>query len=174
MSVINPADPTLTPATLLSGRLFAQAQIGGVVEADFFDWPVDVGDGAPFIRTLARRLARFAWHDVEHDVMKVLYESVIAADQRHRLGEYYTPDWLAEAIVEEVVTEPLSQGVLDPGCGSGTFLFHAVRRYLAAAATAGRSPASALRGVTEAVAGVDVHPVAVTFARDHLPVGHRC
>ena len=97
--------------------------------------------------------------------MKVLYESVISTSERHRLGEYYTPDWLAEEIVSQVVTEPLAQRVLDPGCGSGTFLFHAVRRYLHAAAAAGTANADAVRGVISHVTGVDVHPVAVTFAR---------
>ena len=55
--------------------------------------------------------------------------------------------------------------MLDPSCGSGTFLFHAVRRYLAAAGEAGRSNAEALEGVTAHVAGIDLHPVAVTLAR---------
>jgi cyclopropane fatty-acyl-phospholipid synthase-like methyltransferase len=63
------------------------------------------------------------------------------------------------------VTDPLRQRVLDPGCGSGTFLFHAVRRYLHAAAAAGTANADAILGAVSHVAGVDVHPVAVTFAR---------
>lgn len=162
---IDPADPTISPATVLSGRLFAEAQIGGVVEADFFDWPAEVPGGEAILRTLARRLTRFAWRHVENDVMKVLYESVIAAETRHRLGEYYTPDWLAALVVEHTVTEPLTQRVLDPSCGSGTFLFHAVRRYLDAATDAGMALPAALDGVTRAVAGLEVHPVAVTLAR---------
>jgi SAM-dependent methyltransferase len=162
---IDPADPSITPRTLVGGGLFAQAQVGGVVESDFFDWVVDVPGGGAFVRLLARRLSRFVWGDVEHDVMKVLYESVISAAQRHSLGEYYTPDWLAEETVLEAVSEPLSQRVLDPSCGSGTFVFHAVRRYLAEAEAAGMSNADALIGATTHVAGVDVHPVAVTLAR---------
>jgi SAM-dependent methyltransferase len=161
----DPADPSVSPATLVRGGLFAQAQITGVVDHDFFDWVAEVPGGQQWIRTLARRLARFAWGQVEHDVMKVLYESVISASERHRLGEYYTPDWLAEEIVCHVVTDPLDQRVLDPGCGSGTFLFHAVRRYLQAASSAEIANAEAVVGVTSHVTGVDVHPVAVTFAR---------
>lgn len=72
-----------------------------------------VDGGSAFVRTLARRLSRFVWDDVEHDVMKVLYESVIAPDTRHRLGECYTPDWLAASVVDETVTDPLGQRVLD-------------------------------------------------------------
>jgi SAM-dependent methyltransferase len=161
----DPTDASISPATLLAGHLFVDAQIRGVVEADFFDWIVEVDGGSPFVRTLARRLARFRWVDVEHDVMKVLYESVIAPDTRHRLGEYYTPDWLAEAIVAEAVEDPLTARVLDPACGSGTFLFYAVRHYLAAAAAAGVPTPAAITGVTSAVLGLDVHPVAVTLAR---------
>lgn len=158
-------DPTLTPASLVRGHLFASAQIRGVVEEDFFDWVVEVPGGEAFVTTLARRLSRFEWSQVEHDVMKVLYESVIDTDTRHDLGEYYTPDWLAEVMVDTAVTDPLTQRVLDPACGSGTFVFHAVRRYLAAADGAGRSPAEAMAGVTRQVYGMDVHPVAVTLAR---------
>ena len=127
----------MQPATLLTGQHFALAQIYGVVEEDFFDWVLEVPGGASFVRTMARRVARFDWTNVEHDVLKVLYESVIGAETRKRLGEYYTPDWLAEQVVAKAVTDPLDQRVLDPACGSGTFLFHAVRRYLTAAEEAG-------------------------------------
>lgn len=161
----NPADPSVGPATLVRGHLFSAAQIRGVIEEDFFDWIVEVDGGPAFVRTLARRLARFAWDDVKHDVMKVLYESIIGADTRKSLGEYYTPDWLAEAIVDHAIPNPLTQRVLDPSCGSGTFVFHAVRRYLTAADAAGWTSAQAITGVTASVLGVDVHPVAVTLAR---------
>jgi hypothetical protein len=78
--------------------------------------------------------------------MKTLYESVISADTRRRLGEYYTPDWRAEAMVDAAVPNPLEQRVLHPACG--TFLFHAVRRYLTAAREARKAPrrASPRRG----------------------------
>ena len=159
-------DPTLLlPASVLSGQSFAQAGISGVIEQDFFDWVAEVPEGEAFVRQLATRLTRFAWQHVEHDVMKVLYESIINADWRHRLGEYYTPDWLAEVMVTETVDEPLTQRVLDPSCGSGTFLFQAVRHYLKAAAEAGTTDAEAITGATEHVLGIDVHPVAITLAR---------
>lgn len=155
----------VSPATILRGDLFTQAQVGGVVDSDFFDWVLDVDGGEAFVRALTRRITRFAWRNVEHDVLKVLYESVISSSQRKSLGEYYTPDWLAKKVVEAVVDDPLQQRALDPACGSGTFLFHAVRRYLEAADQAGLDPATSLAGVTDHVYGMDIHPVAVTFAR---------
>lgn len=156
---------TLPPATILRGETFNQARIYGVVDSDFFDWVVEVPGGDSFIRTMARRLSRFAWANVEHDVLKVLYESVISAETRKAQGEYYTPDWLAEHMVEKVIDDPLNQRVLDPACGSGTFIFHAVRRYLRAAEKAGKSLGESLDDLTDHVAGIDLHPVAVTLAR---------
>lgn len=150
---------------LLSGALFVRSSIYGVVEQDFFDWPLEVESGAEYVRALARRLGRFDWPNVSQDVLKTLYESVITPETRKRLGEYYTPDWLAEMIVAEVIASPLDTRALDPACGSGTFLFHAVRRYLVAARAAGIGVAEALTGVSSHVYGMDLHPVAVTLAR---------
>ena len=82
------------------------------------------------MRTLARRIARFDWQKAPNDVAAILYETVIPPEERRQLGEYYTPDWLARAIVREVVTDPLDQHVLDPACGSGTFVAEAVTHFI--------------------------------------------
>lgn len=156
---------SLLPATLLSGSKFAEAGVYGVVESDFFDWVVEVEGGEAFIRTLAKRLMRFVWGDVNQDILKVLYENFIGSETRKKLGEYYTPDWLAEVIVSESASEPLTTRVLDPSCGSGTFLFHAVRRYIAQGEAKGQGIKDLLSGVTRHVVGMDLHPVAVTLAR---------
>lgn len=156
---------SLLPATLLSGSKFAEAGVFGVVESDFFDWVVEVEGGEAFIRTLAKRLMRFVWSDVNQDILKVLYENFIGSETRKKLGEYYTPDWLAEVIVSESVSEPLTTRVLDPSCGSGTFLFHAVRRYITQGEANGQGIKDLLSGVTRHVVGMDLHPVAVTLAR---------
>ncbi len=110
-------------------------------------------------------MASFDWTDVDHDVFKALYQSVIAPDVRKRFGEYYTPDWLADRIVVEAINDPAHDRVLDPACGSGTFLFHAVRRHLEAAEAAGATAAETLTTVTNSVFGMDLHPVAVTLAQ---------
>jgi hypothetical protein len=97
------------PGVLLSGQLFEQAGLLGVGQAGFFDWILDADDGSTIVSDMARRVASFRWVDVDHDVLKALYQSVIAPAVRKRLGEYYTPDWLALRMVETVVDEPLRQ-----------------------------------------------------------------
>jgi hypothetical protein len=61
---------SLPPTNLLTGDKFADAGIYGVVESDFFDWVLEVEGGETFIRTLARRLMRFVWSEVDQDVLK--------------------------------------------------------------------------------------------------------
>jgi N-6 DNA Methylase len=156
---------SVSPSSLLAGDKFDEAGIHGVVESDFFDWVVEVEGGELFIRTLAKRLARFEWAAVNQDVLKILYESIIGRDTRKRLGEYYTPDWLADVMVREVITDPLNTRVLDPACGSGTFLFHAIRRLLSAADGKGFEIGDLISRVTRQIIGMDLHPVAVTLAR---------
>ena len=150
---------------LLEGQQFNLAGLHGVVEADFFDWPAVSIDGIPLVRAIARRVGRFDWTKVEHDVLKALYESVIDTDTRRKLGEYYTPDWLAQRMVERTFDQPAKQRLLDPACGSGTFLFWAVRRALKAYEQEGLPNAKALEQLVTRVAGIDLHPVAVTLAR---------
>src|SRR5207249_1830835 len=106
----------------------------------------------------------FRLHDVECDILKILYEALVHRAERHGLGEYYTPDWLAVKMVREAVDKPLSQRVVDPACGSGTFLFHAVRHQLAVARKQ-NDPGMHAEGACALIAGIDIHPVAAIIAR---------
>ena len=150
---------------LLDGKEFRDLGIVGAVEADFFDWLLSGPEGDALVLRIAHQAARFELGNIEADVLKGLYESLIDPEQRHELGEYYTPDWLAEWIVAEAVDDPLKQRVIDPACGSGTFLFHAIRRLAAAGQEADLPPAEIVSLAAEKIAGIDIHPVAVIFAR---------
>ena len=153
------------PEDMLKGRELQNATgLQGVVESDFFAWPSEVG-GLPLLRAIARRVARFDWRNAPGDIAPILYESVIPAEERRRLGEYYTPDWLARAMVEELVSDPLNQRVLDPACGSGTFIVEAVRRVIEAARDSGLRSEEVFEKLRDSVIGIDVHPVAVHLAR---------
>ena len=153
------------PEDLLQGReLRRSTGLQGVIESDFFAWPTET-NGLPFLKTLARRIARFDWTNATPDTAATMYETVIPTNEREQLGEYYTPSWLAKAMIQELVTDPLHQRVLDPACGSGTFIAEAVNHFIAAAAQTDWEPAEVLANLREAVTGIDVHPVAVHLAR---------
>ena len=153
------------PADLLQGReLHSATGLQGVLESDFFAWPNEVG-GNPLLQTLARRVARFDWAYAPPDTAATLYETIIPPEERRQLGEYYTPTWLVRAMIRELVDDPLNQRVLDPACGSGTFVAEAVSHFIAAARAANWNPGKVLNRLREAVTGIDVHPVAVHLAR---------
>ena len=153
------------PAALLNGAAFLdEVGMRGVVESDFFAWPAEADDEG-WLASLAERVARFEWDEAGYDVVRILYQSVIPTEDRRRLGEYYTPDWLAEAIVKEVVADPLHQRVLDPACGSGTFLRAAVRAFIEAARAEGIDADQTVDRLRQAVTGIDIHPVSVHLAR---------
>ena len=161
------------PADLIQGReLYRATGLQGVLESDFFAWPNEVG-GEALLQTLARRVARFDWAEAPPDTAATLYESVIPPEERRQLGEYYTPAWLAQAMIRELVDDPLNQRVLDPACGSGTFVAEAVGHFLAAARKANWEPSEVLNRLREAVTGIDVHPVAVHLARAAWTLGAR-
>lgn len=157
--------PIPDAADLLSGEQFRLAGITGAVESDFFDWILHSPEGPDIVSKIAHQVNRFRMTDVQQDLLKPLYESLIDPAERHDLGEFYTPDWLAAWIIEHIVDDPLNQRVLDPACGSGTFLFHAVRHRLNAADDAGESKSRSLTDCVGNVMGLDVHPVAVIIAR---------
>ena len=162
---INLVELAKDPRRMLSGELFRDAGIYNVIEPDFFDWILSVPDGNKFVSQIIRRINMFDWSKTEHDVLKILYESIINPEIRKGAGEYYTPDWLAEGIVEKTLTRPLSQRALDPSCGSGTFIYHIIRRIISFAEEAGWGNYKILNHIQDHVFGLDIHPVSVSLAR---------
>ena len=153
------------PADLLLGRDFrSKTGLQGIVDSDFFAWPAEVG-GLSLLKILARDVSRFNWQNAPTNIAAILYETVIPREERRRLGEYYTPAWLAKMMVSELVTDPLNQKVLDPACGSGAFIAEAVSHFVQAAQREGLQPKEVLDKLRFSVAGIDVHPVAVHLAR---------
>lgn len=154
-----------SPEDLLDGRAFRDAGVHGAVEEDFFGWILRAPEGPAIVASLAGHAARFDLGSVDVDLLKVLYESLIDPEQRHDLGEYYTPDWLARKVVRRALDAPAAQSCLDPACGSGSFLFHAVRLKREALAASGMPAGGVAAACCATVTGFDVHPVAVIFAR---------
>ena len=153
------------PDAFLKGHILAeQSNIRGVVDADLFTWAVEVGENA-YLQHIARVVERFDWTRNAAEVAPTLYQQIIPPEERKRLGEYYTPRWLAQEITAAVVDDPLRQRALDPACGSGTFIETAAERILAHAAAAGLSTPETLRKLQDNIIGIDIHPVAVQLSK---------
>ena len=151
------------PEALLKGHILAeQSDLHGVVDADLFTWPTEV-DESRYLCEIARVVEQFDWTQNATEVAPTLYQNVITQEERKRLGEYYTPRWLAEEITRAVVDDPLNQRVLDPSCGSGTFIETAVEHILNHAGDLSRT--ETLKKLQENIVGIDIHPVAVQLSK---------
>lgn len=95
------------------------------------------------VLSLQKTIDSYEWHAMQGDIMRSLYMGFVPVEQRKSYGEYYTPDWLAEKICKETIdndyiSEELDnfvqnrpvRPILDPACGSGTFVYHAARLVL--------------------------------------------
>ncbi len=135
----------------------------------------------PLISRLHREVSRYDWRLSNIDLLKRVYHTFIPREVRHDFGEYYTPDWLAEAICERVLDDAWCRnavrrassvdddlkgiGVLDPGCGSGTFLRAAINRLKPFVSERIKDQVEQSNVLCKLVHGIDVHPVAVELAR---------
>ena len=149
---------------LLEGRLFKAHGIENFIEEDFFSWlaregAVRVGIGA--VRRLFSLLQNYNLRELSEDVLKSLYQELVDPETRHDLGEFYTPDWLAHRMVRKLLDENPYGEVLDPACGSGTFLYLTIREKRARLCD---SPQT-LRHILDSVHGADIHPLAVIVAK---------
>ena len=155
---------------VIKGVKFSRQGISNFIEDDFFTWPLNEkakAQGLQLVQKLVASLMAYEFSTANQDILKELYEEILGQEARHNLGEYYTPDWLAEYMLTELAHLPENPDwrVLDPACGSGTFLFIAIRLLRATLENLGHSRLEILRRIQQQVVGMDVHPVAVTIAR---------
>ena len=150
---------------ILEGSYFkSQLGIENFMEEDFFSWvarPEARKVGLEIARLLLGLLRTYNLHEISEDVLKALYEGLVDPTTRHDLGEYYTPDWLAHRLVRRLLEPNPQATVLDPACGSGTFLYMAIRekrRLLG-------DSAATLKHIGSAVVGMDIHPLACIVAK---------
>lgn len=175
-AVANDADLLRRLKTDIEGSgLFEQAGIHGFVEEVIFSWYLDIaGDPAfaptiiPPLRRILTALSLYRTDRMTHsrDVLRDLYQGLVPGRLRHSLGEYYTPDWLVDHTITRAKNAPwLEKRVLDPTCGSGSFLIAAIRILKNEAAAAGWNELNTLNRICDAVWGFDLNPLAVQTAR---------
>jgi hypothetical protein len=114
---------------------------------------------------------RFDFSDVEGDLLGDLYQQYFDPETRKALGEFYTPQPVIDYIMDGVDYERgvSNQRLIDPSCGSGTFLVEAVDRYLADVERYNDDPEweEHLRNLCTQphIVGLDIHPFAVLMAQ---------
>jgi hypothetical protein len=164
-------------AFLEDGGLFKQFNIVNFLEGDFFRWYLDAWDTtiAQNVRHVAISLQQFEPAtatidpDGTRDLLKKLYQYLLPRRVRHDLGEYYTPDWLAERLIRQIGYDGNpDKRVLDPSCGSGTFLSLCIRKAFEYADKHLVRPEELAGKLLTNIVGFDLNPLAVIAARTNF------
>ncbi len=79
---------------------------------------------AAVVRQIIAELSRYDWSNLRDDVLGSVFENLIPRSEQVLLGQFYTPTRVADLLVALAV-ESENAEVLDPGCGSGTFVMRA-------------------------------------------------
>lgn len=156
------------------GGIYARRGVTNFLEGDFFRWYLDALSPRldESIREIARALSEFepATTSIDpestRDLLKKLYQYLVPKEVRHKLGEYYTPDWLAELILNEVGYKGNTlKRFLDPACGSGTFLVLAIQRAKKFAQMRKEPLLETGKRIVANIWGFDLNPLAVIASR---------
>ncbi|MGB9878107.1 MAG: Eco57I restriction-modification methylase domain-containing protein [bacterium] len=159
-----------------NGGIYARKGITNFLEGDFFRWYLDAFDSPELkdaVREIARGLSEFEPATsslapaTTRDLLKKLYQYLVPQEVRHSLGEYYTPDWLAELLLNEVGYDgDTRKRFLDPACGSGTFLVLAIQRAIKyGREKEGIPDLEIAKRIVRNIWGFDLNPLAVIAAR---------
>ncbi|MCL4503976.1 MAG: N-6 DNA methylase [Deltaproteobacteria bacterium] len=160
------------------GGIWSQLGITNFLEGDIFSWYLDAWDEhlAELVKNLLNTLDQYdpTTLSVEpaesRDLLKKLYQELFPKKVRHDLGEYYTPDWLAEHVLNEIGYDgDPDKRLLDPACGSGTFLVMTINRIKAwfeeHRHACGFGEAELVDKILKNIIGFDLNPLAVMAAR---------
>jgi hypothetical protein len=165
------------------GGIFHQMGITNFLEGDLFSWYLAVWTG-PIEGLLRKMISKLDGYNPgtfsedpaqSRDLLKKLYQQLFPKSVRHDLGEYYTPDWLAEHVLNELGYEgDPDKRLLDPACGSGTFLVMAINRirgwYDLNREKCAYDEGDLLKKILANVIGFDLNPLAVMAARTNYLV----
>lgn len=160
-------------AKALSGDYFVEFGIPNLIEEDFFTWILHpkVAENTLILgHRIAQALLKYDLSRINEDLFKEIYQQIVRQGERHRVGEYYTPEWLSQLTTDYALQSWAEKHsgipyVLDPACGSGTFItntIHCIRKMIVAGSMDERE---LLDMILDHVMGLDINPLGVTIAR---------
>jgi len=177
-----PTLPTLKTIEAVDGKEFSWGL------RQYFDKVLDVNYEAIFQKTILdeiylpsklmqalndfiEELGTYNLAKIQSDVLGRVYEELIPDFERHRLGQYYTPPPIVELIVEMCVKSP-NDVVLDPGCGSGSFLVKAYHKLkdLKKKENPFRGDTELHKELLDQVYGIDINPFPAQLSSINLAV----
>lgn len=110
----------------------AGGHYGEILQREVYDWFMPPSELS--ILDVLETLAAYNFSDLSTDLIGYTYQRFLERTERHRLGHYLTPPEVVDYILDEASyvsdnRDIIGKKVLDPACGSGSFLVHAAYRY---------------------------------------------
>ena len=115
------------------------------------------------LRAIIETLSKYDFSKIDEDIFREIYEEIVERKERHKAGEYYTPEWLVQLILNNALAlqgggkSGVAPKILDPSCGSGTFLYRTIRYLIERGASLG--------DIIKNVAGIDINPIATIITK---------
>jgi hypothetical protein len=155
-----------------NGDIFRDIGFSNLLEGDFFSWYSNEDNWDDEIYELIKQCIEILTEyeanklifDQEniHDIFIEIYQSIIPKEVRHSLGEYYTPGWLAEHVINNITISNQNWSALDPCSGSGTFVLKLINKIINTSKKEGQE---LLLDILNRVKAIDINPVAVLTCR---------
>lgn len=166
----NAYDPLLDMAFINAKNIYAHFFTG----RELFNW---YRLERPLLLLALHQLGRFDFARVGSDILGTIYGTYVERKEKKQKGQYYTPPAIVNYILDEVgyrqdnnIANP-NRRLIDPACGSGTFLVQAAQRLVAAYRQAGaqtNDPLEVLNRVRNNLYGFDLNPFACYLAEVNL------
>lgn len=134
---------------------FLQKGIQNYTCKDYFNWFLEIEKIENQLNEI--EISNYL-ENLETDFIKEIFEAVFPSPVRHAMGEFYTPDWLANFTIRTLTENDEfahQKTYLDPTCGSGTFIFNVIKEF----------QKKSNNKIFEQVFGIDLNPVSVLAAK---------
>lgn len=162
------------------GYTYRNNTVTNLLEGDYFSWYSDqqqwndeIWESIKPIIDAISEYSAFSFNVTYDpiDVFKDLYMAMMPKSLRHSMGEYFTPQWLADYVVSEsleMVVDKHDWKAIDPCCGSGIFLISLIKHIVGDRKIIEMSDQDKellVHNILHRVHGIDINPLSVLSAR---------
>ncbi len=161
LAAIEPSDPVLFKK--IFDMLFKYAiERTGDFEEVFGSNTVDrlpiLEPSLPYLKQLISYLNQIRWSEINVDVIGRIFEGLIYSERRHLLGQHFTDTKIVDLILTATLKDEAR--LLDPACGSGTFLVRALNLW--------RVKFGEKETMYDLVEGIDIDKLAAMLSKINL------
>lgn len=126
-----------------------------------FDWIQRANEQLDIaLQRLIIRLNAYDFSGLSEEILGDIYQQFLPLQKRKQLGEFYTPPSVVEWILDATVRTHGLGTLLDPSCGSGSFLVRYAHWRLEDARARGLDTAQVSRELQAEAWGFDINPFA--------------